>query len=150
MIRFLIIIFLLITVLIPSYAKTNKGMKYLQAEEYTKAIQEFSKTQDKEGLISAYAKLGEKNFKDKEYGKAANNYRSALFYASNNEEVQKSLKLCEKKLKFKDTPKNHYYTAKLLEVAGEEAAAKYEYSKAAKYIKTLEKNENKDNSTWKD
>lgn len=138
------------TVLVPAYAKTTKGMKYLQTEDYTKAIQEFSKTLDKEGLISAYTKRGDKNFQDKEYGKAANDYRSALFYAPDNEEIQKSLKLCEKKLKLKNTPKNHYYTAKLLEAAGENAAAKYEYTQAEKYMRTLKKNEDKDNSSGKD
>ncbi len=153
MIRLFTTIFLLIAVLTPAYAKTNKGIKFLQAEEYTKAIQEFSKTLDdeesKEGIISAYVKRGDKNFQNKEYGKAANDYRSALFYAPDNIKIQNSLRSCEKKLKFKNTPKNHYYTAKLLKVAGEEAAANYEFTQSAKYMKTLEKNENKNNRSGK-
>ena len=37
MIRLFTTIFLLIAVLTPAYAKTNKGIKFLQAEEYTKS-----------------------------------------------------------------------------------------------------------------
>lgn len=137
-------------------ALVNKGLKLYDKGCYTESIKEFSKAAKLEqkdklaklGLIVAYGKRGDKYSKENEYGKAANDYRSVLFYTlyfhpelnsdelnTNIPQMQKCLKDCETKLHFKNTLKNHYYAAKLLDIAGEYPAAAYEYMQAAKYKK---------------
>ncbi len=133
-------ILLLLILTMPVLAKespVSKGQKLYDKGKYTEAIIEFSKTakKDKLVLISAYEKRGDKYFNEKEFGKAANDYRSALFYAlyfypepnTNISQLQKNLKDCEAKLHLKNTAKSHYYTAKLLDIAGEYPASAYEY-----------------------
>lgn len=132
----------------------TKGKQYLDKNNFTEAIQEFSKAlkmepkhfECKKNLIYAYALRGDQYLKEnKEYGKAANDYRSMLFYTLyfnfdlNSQELNtaipvllKYLNICEKELHFKKTAKNHFYTAKLLETAGEYPAAAYEYFQVLK------------------
>lgn len=156
------ILILLLLFTSPVFAKdsyttlVNKGLKLYDKGNYTESITEFSKAAKLEqkdklaklGLIAAYKKRGDKYLNNKEYGKAANDYRSVLFYIlyfhpelnteelnANIPQMQKYLKDCETKLHFKNTPKNHYSTAKLLDIAGEYPAAAYEYMQAVKYKK---------------
>lgn len=128
----------------------DKGLYTASIAEYSKAIKISSNdTAANNGIILAYTSRAKGYLNENEYGKAANDYRSILFYSPELVEIKKALKFCENKLGFKNTSKNHYYTAKLLDVAGESAAAAYEYTQAAKYIKTLEKHEDKNNSAGK-
>lgn len=137
-----------------STAHCKKAAKLLDKGEYTEAIKGFSKAitispcdpAAKLGLIMAYAEQGDKFFlEDKEYGKAAHNYRAVLFYTLyfhpefNSDNLNSkipmmydALSLAEKKLRFKHNAQNHYNTAKLHELAGEYSAAAYEYIQASK------------------
>ncbi len=137
----------------------KKGEKALAEQEYTKAINELTKALNlasknsdvKEDLINAYILRGDKN-KDKEYGKSANDYRSALFYIEffipeNTKDITKTileyvknqLENSLKHLSYKKSPQESYYYGYLLESAGEYAAAGYEYIQASKDKKLNEK-----------
>lgn len=138
-----LILLLFTSPVIAKDSQISKGQKFYNQEKYTEAIIEFSKTakKDKLVLISAYEKRGDKYFKEKEYGKAANDYRSALFYVlyfypemnTDITQIQRKLKDCEAKLHLKNTSKNHYYTARLLDISKEYPAAAYEYMQTSKY-----------------
>ncbi len=150
-----------------NYAKSAtdnlaKGNKYYSSAKYEKAVTEYKKevVQDKtnkkaaEGIIKSYTAIGDIYYKNSEYGKAALNYRNALFYvqlyaAKTNstdfigeyKTVQNSYKQCLKNLKIKDNAKNHYNMGRLLSLLNEYTAASYEYSLAqnGKYKTDCEK-----------
>lgn len=151
----IIVIFLLFAT-IPVFATeyNEKAAKLLDKGEYEESIKEFSKTLKSTptdlvaqyGIILANIEQSKQFLKNKEYEKAANNFRSALFYMIyfQHDEVdsrkfndkiptiEKYLQFCEKKLNQKNTPQNHYNTAKRLELAQEYPAAAYEYMQASK------------------
>lgn len=155
-----LIIIILLAVTMPVFAKenalthVNRAAKLSDKYKYTEAIKEYSKAiaidpvcyMAKYGIILTHAEQGDICLlEDKEYGKAANHYRSILFYTLyfhpelNTENLnskipmmREALGICEKKLHYKNTPKNHYNTAKLLELAEEYPAAAYEYMQASK------------------
>jgi tetratricopeptide (TPR) repeat protein len=96
------------------------------------------------GLINAYlARATEYVTKDKNYEKAANDYRSSLFYLTyytSNEvaqnsattigKVQNNLDACLNATRFDTSPENRFATAKRLRAEGEFAAAAYEFMQA--------------------
>ncbi len=146
----------------PSYTThLNKGLKQLNEQKYTPAIESFTKAvklapdnlQTRVSLAKAYITRADIYFdKDKEFGKAANDYRCALFYLEYLEPViidselekliidaETKLNLCCKKLHFKKTCENRYNTAELLKIAEIYPAAVYEYNKAAKDKNLTEK-----------
>lgn len=139
----------------PSYtASLNRGTKQLNEKKYTPAIKSFTKAvkyapdnlKTRKGLVKAYVARANVSYtKDKEWGRAANDYRCALFYIEyfnpklndselNNlqEEAEKGLNACYRKLHFKKNCENRFYTAELLWIAGNYTAAAYEYNQSLK------------------
>lgn len=139
----------------PSYiTPLNKGTKQLNEQKYTPAIESYTKAvklapdnlEVRVGLVNAYITRANIYFnKDKEFGKAANDYRCALYYIQNfkpeladseleklNIEAENKLNICYKKLHFKKNPESRLIIAELLKIAGVYPAAVYEYSQASK------------------
>lgn len=138
-----------------SYAKAagnthiTKGAKYLTACKYTLAIKEYSavlKTDNKNsqalnGIVKAYSLRGKQYAeKDKEWGKAANDYRASLFYAQDMSsgtakdvvsKTEDALDDCYKKLAFRKSAQNRFDIASILYVAEVYPAAAYEYMQAS-------------------
>ena len=128
------------------------GQSYMMQYQYPSAINEFKNAlrinyldnSARIGLINAYlARATEYVTKDKNYEKAANDYRSSLFYltyytsnetAQNSystiEKVQNNLNACLRAIKFDNSPQNRFATAKKLRAEGEFAAAAYEFMQA--------------------
>ena len=126
------------------------GQNYLSNYQYSGAITEFKSalrinymdTSARIGLINAYLARGtDYANKEKAWGKAANDFRSALFYLKyypNNDAIQNSaqainqvtnnLARCLNETGFDKSPQNRYSTAKYLRSEGNFAAAGYEFN----------------------
>lgn len=141
----------------PSAAFTqhyNAGQEFLTQSQYSSAIVEFRKAlrinfmdnSARIGIINAY--LARATFyanQEKNYEKAANDFRSAIFYLKiypNKEQaVQNSagmiasanenLNQCLKVISFDTTPSARYKKAEELRAAANFSAAAFEFSKAA-------------------
>jgi len=128
------------------------GHKYLLNFQYSGAITEFKSAlrinykdnSARIGLINAYLSRGAYFANtDKNYAKAANDYRSALFYLKyypDEQAVQNSaqgivqatsnLNRCLNVIHFDTSAKNRFQTAKTLRANGDFAAAGYEFNQA--------------------
>lgn len=128
------------------------GQSYMMQYQYPSAINEFKNAlrinyldnSARIGLINAYlARATEYVTKDKNYEKAANDYRSALFYltyytsnsaiqnsATTIGKVQNNLEACLNATKFDFSPENRFAIAKRLRAEGEFGAAGYEFMQA--------------------
>ena len=132
----------------------NAAQEYLEQNQYSSAIVEFRKAMRinyldnsaRIGLINAYlARATYYANTEKSYTKAANDFRSALFYLKiypqNAQDVQNSsgmitsasssLNQCLKVSSFDTTASNRYKTAEELRASANFSAAGYEFSKAA-------------------
>lgn len=129
------------------------AQNYLAHYQYSGAISEFKSalrinymdTSARIGLVNAYLARGA-NYanNDKDWEKAANDYRNALFYlryypvsqdAINNSaqaisQVVSNLSRCLTETGFDRTPQNSFKTAKRLQAEGNFGAAAYEYTQA--------------------
>src|SRR5574344_159635 len=136
------------------------GQQYLSNYQYSGAITEFKSAlrinyldnSARIGLVNSYLARGT-NYanNDKNWAKAADDYRSALFYliyypnqtAVNNSnqaivQVTSNLNRCLANLKYDTSAENRFNTAKELRAQGEFAAAGYEFNQAlasTSYIK---------------
>lgn len=126
------------------------GQTYLAQYQYSGAITEFKSAlrinykdnSARIGLINSYlARAAEYANRDRAYDKAADDYRSALFYmkyypASENiqnstiAQVQDNLDRCLDAINFDDTPSNRFNAAKRLRAEGNFPAAAYEFNQA--------------------
>lgn len=128
------------------------GQSYMTQYQYSGAITEFKSalkinyldTSARIGLINAYlARATEYANKDRNWAKAADDYRSALFYmtyypetnqarnhASNIPQVEQNLDLCLDYMNFNMSAENRYNTAKRLRAEGNFPAAAYEFNQA--------------------
>lgn len=126
------------------------GQSYLSQYQYSGAIAEFKSAlrinyKDKSariGLVNAYLARGtEYANKEKAWEKAADDYRSALFYlkyypedrdvrnsAQAIDQVISNLDRCLSELHYDRNPQNRYENAKRLRAEGNFAAAAYEFS----------------------
>ena len=126
------------------------GQSYLSQYQYSGAITEFKNAlrinfmdnSARIGLINSYLARGtEYANKDHAWNKAADDYRSALFYLKyyptnqtsiNNSaqaisQVSSNIERCLREIKFDKTPQNRYNTAKRLRAEGNFSAAGYEF-----------------------
>lgn len=128
------------------------GQNYLSNYQYSGAITEFKSalrinyldTSARIGLTNAYlARATEYANKDKNWAKAADDFRSAIFYlqyypnaaAVNNHaqtisQATHNLDQCLDILGFDNSPENRFNTAKRLRAEGNFAAAAYEFNQA--------------------
>ncbi len=128
------------------------GQNYMTQYQYSGAITEFKSalrinyldTSARIGLVNAYiARGGEYANKDGDYKKAADDYRSALFYlnyypsesAARNSaqaisQLNRNLDICLDMIKFDRTPQNRFNYAKKLRAEGNFSAAAYEFTQA--------------------
>src|SRR5574344_1919077 len=128
------------------------GQNYLAHYQYSGAITEFKSalrinyldTSARIGLVNSYLARGtEYANKDKAWAKAADDYRSALFYLMyypNQSSVQNSaqainqvsnnLERCLDEIKFDQSSLNRYNTAKRLRAEGNFPAAAYEFNQS--------------------
>lgn len=128
------------------------GQTYMSQYQYPNAINEFKSAlrinyldnSARIGLINAYLARGtEYANKDKEWTKAADDFRSALFYlvyypnsgaaqnsSSATVKVQNNLNNCLEFTKFDTSPQNRFNTAKRLRAEGNFPAAAYEFMQA--------------------
>ena len=128
------------------------GQQYLANYQYSGAITEFKSAlrinykdnSARIGLVNAYLARGTYNANtDKNYAKAANDFRSALFYlmyypdpkSVNNSaqgiiQVSTNLNKCLHQLNYDTTAQNRFNTAKALRADGDFAAAGYEFNQA--------------------
>ncbi len=123
------------------------GQEYLSNYQYSGAITEFKNAlrinfmdnSARIGLINSYLARGMYYGKEeKDYQKAADDYRSALFYmvyyptkttsAQAVPQVTANLNKCLNAINFDTTPTNRYATAKQLRAEGNFAAAGYEFN----------------------
>ena len=132
----------------------NAGQEYLEQNQYSSAIGEFSKAlrinymdvSARVGLINSFlARAAHYANTEKNYEKAANDFRSALFYLKvypdSTQEVQNAvgmissattnLNQCLKVMSFDTTASSRYKKAVALRASGELPAAAYEFHKAA-------------------
>jgi len=132
----------------------NAGQNYLMQNQYSSSIVEFRKAlrinyldnSARIGLINAYlARASYYANQEKNYDKAANDFRSALFYLKmypeKEQAIQNSvgmissaasnLNQCLKVTGFDTTPSHRYKRAEELRAMGNFSAAAYEFSKAA-------------------
>ena len=152
-------ILVLISVLalgIPAFAGFKEhfdlGQQYLSNYRYSGAISEFKSAlrinyldnSARIGLINSYLARGMYYANtDKDFQKAADDYRSALFYLiyyPNANQVKNSsqaivnvtsnLNKCLNEIKFDTTPSNRYNTAKLLRAEGNFSAAGFEFNQS--------------------
>lgn len=139
----------------------NKGAKQFNEQKYTPAIESYTKAvklapdnlQARVGLVNAYITRANVYYnKDKEFGKAANDYRCALYYIQYFKpviedaeleklsfEAENKLNLCYKKLHFKKNGESRFIIAELLKIAGVYPGAVYEYNQASKDNNLTEK-----------
>lgn len=137
------------------------GQNYLSNYQYSGAITEFKSAlrinyldnSARIGLINSYlSRAAEYGNKDKNYNKAADDFRSALFYMmyypndnvvrnSSNEINQtiNNLDVCFEATNYDTSPQNRFNTAKRLRAEGNFAAAAYEFNQALG-SKELQKN----------
>jgi len=128
------------------------GQTYMSQYRYSGAIEEFKSAlrinyldnSARIGLVNAHLARGtEYANKDKDWNKAADDFRSALFYllyypnagavqnsASAIGKVQNNLNNCLDFLKFDTSSQNRYNTAKRLRAEGNFSAAGYEFTQA--------------------
>ncbi len=129
------------------------GQSYMSQYQYSGAITEFKSAlrinyldnSARIGIINAYTSRGaEYATKDQAYEKAANDFRSALFYLmyypSNNTQIQnsnsaivsnqKNLSQCINIQNFDISPENRFNYAKKLRAEGNFPAAAYEFMQA--------------------
>ena len=128
------------------------GQSYMMQYQYPSAINEFKNAlrinyldnSARIGLINAHlARATEYVTKDKNYEKAADDYRSALFYLTyytSNEvaqnsattigKVQNNLDACLNAIRFDSSPENRFATAKRLRAEGNFSAAAFEFMQA--------------------
>jgi len=128
------------------------GQTYFSQYQYSGAITEFKSalrinyldTSARIGLINSYLSRGaEYANKDKNYAKAADDYRSALFYmkyyptvsASQNHsqaivQTENNLDKCLDYINYDISPENRFNTAKKLRAEGNFPAAAYEFNQA--------------------
>ena len=126
------------------------GQSYLSQYQYSGAINEFKSAlrinyMDKSariGLVNAYLARGtEYANKDKAWAKAADDYRSALFYlkyypderdvrnsASAIDQIISNLDRCLREINYDRSPQNRFETAKRLRAEGNFSASAYEFS----------------------
>ena len=132
----------------------NAAQQFLEQNQYSSAIVEFRKAMRinyldnsaRIGLINSYlARASHYANTEKNYTKAANDFRSALFYLKiypqNEQDIQNSsgmissavssLNQCLKVSSFDTTASNRYKTAEELRASANFSAAGYEFSKAA-------------------
>lgn len=132
----------------------NAAQEYLMQNQYSNAIVEFRKAlkinymdnSARIGLINSYlARATYHANQTKDYGKAADDFRSAIFYLnmypSSEQAVQNSIGMvssassnlnqCLKVLSFDTTPGSRYKKAEDLRAIGNLSAAAYEFNKAA-------------------
>ena len=136
----------------------NLAQHYLTQNQYSSAIIEFRKAMRinyldnsaRIGMINAYlARAAYYANTEKQYEKAANDYRSALFYLKiypdNEQDIQNSIGMiqsasanlnqCLKVISFDSTPSARYKKAEELRGISNLTAAAYEFSKAAESSK---------------
>jgi tetratricopeptide (TPR) repeat protein len=127
------------------------GQSYLTQYQYSGAITEFKSAlrinyldvSARIGLINSYLARGaEYANRDKDYGKAADDYRAALFYmkyyplknsqnhASAISQTESNLEKCLDVTDFDTSPTNRFNTAKKLRAEGNFPAAAYEFNQA--------------------
>ena len=128
------------------------GQSYAAQYQYPSAIEEFKSAlrinymdnSARIGLINAYLALGtDRANKDKDWSKAADDFRSALFYlkyypsqstASNSagviSQTEKNLETCLENAGYDFSSDNRYNTAKKLRAEGNFPAAGYEFMQA--------------------
>lgn len=128
------------------------GQNYLANYQYSNAIEQFKNAlrinyldnSARIGLINSYlARAAETGNKDNNWSKAADDFRSALFYmvyyptqsqvqnsASAISQTSKNLEVCLKALNFDLSSENRFKTAKRLRAEGNFAAAAYEFNQA--------------------
>lgn len=128
------------------------GQNYLANYQYSGAITEFKSAlrinyldnSARIGLINSYLARGtEYANKDKAWAKAADDYRSALFYlmyypnpsavqnsAQAINQVTNNLEKCLSVINFDTTPQNRFNTAKKLRAEGNFPAAAYEFAQS--------------------
>ena len=139
----------------PSYADFKEhfdlGTQYLSNYRYSNAISEFKSAlhinyKDNSAriqIINAYLARGAHFANtEKNWEKAANDYRSAIFYmqmypdkdkaqvASVYEQVYQNLNTCLNMLKFDKSPASRYAKAKELRAEGDFSAAAYEFNQS--------------------
>ena len=128
------------------------GQNYLANYQYSGAITEFRSAlrinyldnSARIGLINAYlARAAEYGNRDNNWAKAADDFRSALFYmvyyptstqvqnsASAINQATKNLEICLKATNFDFSPENRFNYAKKLRAEGNFSAAAYEFNRA--------------------
>lgn len=128
------------------------GQNYLSNYQYSSAITEFRSamrinyldTSARIGLINSYLSRGtDYANKDKNWSKAADDYRSALFYlmyypnvssvqnsAQAINQVTNNLERCLEEIKYDRTPQHRFDTAKRLRAEGNFPAAAYEFNQS--------------------
>ena len=128
------------------------GQTYLSQYQYSGAITEFKSAlrinyldnSARIGLVNSYLARGtEYANKDRNWSKAADDYRSALFYlmyyptpnyvqnsAAAINQVQNNLSKCLDAINFDLSSENRFYTAKKLRAEGNFPAAAYEFNQA--------------------
>ena len=128
------------------------GQSYLSQYQYSGAITEFKSAlrinyldnSARIGLVNSYLARGtEYANKDRNWGKAADDYRSALFYlmyyptpnyvqnsAAAISQVQNNLAKCLDAINYDLSPDNRFNTAKRLRAEGNFPAAAYEFNQA--------------------
>lgn len=128
------------------------GQNYLSNYQYSGAITEFKSalrinyldTSARIGLVNSYIARGtEYANKDKAWAKAADDYRSALFYlkyypnssAAQNSgqaisQITNNLERCLEEINYDITPQNRFNKAKQLRAEGNFAAAAYEFNQS--------------------
>ena len=151
-----IILFCTLALALPGNADFKEhyalGHQYLLNFQYSGAITEFKSAlrinykdnSARIGLVNAYLSRGAYYANtDKNYEKAANDYRSALFYLRYYPEEQavqnsaqgiiqatSNLNRCLNVIHFDTSPKNRFQTAKTLRANGDFAAAGYEFNQS--------------------
>lgn len=149
-------LFLALTINMPAMASFKEhfdlGQQYLSNFQYSGAITEFKSAMRinyldnsaRIGLVNAYCARGAYYAnKEQNYKKAADDYRSALFYliyypnanAVKNSsqaivQVTSNLNSCLSAMNFDTSPSNRFNTAKQLRAEGEFAAAAYEFNQS--------------------
>lgn len=126
------------------------GQTYMGQYQYSGAITEFKSAlrinyldnSARIALINAYlARAAEYANRDRAYAKAADDYRSALFYmvyypkadnlqSSYISQVQNNLERCLNAINFDESPANRFALAKKLRAEGNFAGAAYEFNQA--------------------